>query len=1086
MHNAWVAGGTALKSGLRVVAAATLGLSAAIIPAFFSGAQAATSATVYNLLTDAAYEALGGSTYIAQSFTTGASAADLTSVQVWLRNNGGSTASYWITLNASSSGAPGTAIATLASGTSLVPYYDGQPTVTPSGTVSLTANTRYFVVVSGTSGVYWKGGTSAPATSVSPAPTFVTYKSTDSGSSWPSQITGSYRDAVVLLSETATAPGAPTAVTATPANTSASVSWTAPADNGSAITNYTVTSSPDGQTCSTATTACTVGSLTNGTSYTFTVVATNSIGPGSASSASSPVTPRTVPGVPTAVTASASDGSALVSWTAPSSNGGSVITSYTATSSPGGRTCTTATTTCTVSGLSNGTPYTFAVTATNTAGSGSASAASTAVTPTASGGGGGGGGGSTSTPTPTPTPTPTSIPTSEPPSSVIAPAPAPVASTVTRRPGTAPIAPAPTSGSPAASPDPTPSSSATAIATPSPSTTTSASAAATSSPSPATTPSRSPQGINALPPAGQSILTDDAPFGAQVDMSVDIQVGEPVSGRTIAVQASGLEPGSEVTLRVYSDPRTLGTAVADALGTATIRATMPSDLDAGTHTLEAVGTGPSGQPVQSVGGFTMSDTQVVTALASPAQVATPVAPDSAEVRRAIDAGKPLYSVALYPAVIATVALSGAAVAGLAGAGGLTSNAPGGTGSSGGGSSSRGKLANVVTKKLKALKAGEPGPGDRSRTWAMPGTATTDTWISAVPKQVGHYTALLPRVLVDGSWARAMFGSMGFLLWVAGLVLGLVSATSVGCQALPPALPLIVAIVVLGVLDAAAGMMAWLVIVIAAAITGHLTSLAELRTVLGLFVIFASIPLLAHVIRPLRRKVATSRMERFDQIADYVMPPVFLAFAAASMFKALNGLSGLQVVDKSDILAIQISVALAFLVRRGLEDVATYAYPQRSAAVQPEKLVSPGVRLQWVSVVMRVIVFVIVAAPFFGLGWITWIAALLTAIPMALKIYEDQLPNLAWLNKWYPRGVFRFALLLVICLYVSAWLLGHHSTDDQVRQTYNLILLPGILAGLIELVGREGWEWPDTWSKRFIGIAIWAFAVLLVTGAISLT
>ena len=116
MHNAWVAGGTALKSGLRVVAAATLGLSAAIIPAFFSGAQAATSATVYNLLTDAAYEALGGSTYIAQSFTTGASAADLTSVQVWLRNNGGSTASYWITLNASSSGAPGTAIATLASG----------------------------------------------------------------------------------------------------------------------------------------------------------------------------------------------------------------------------------------------------------------------------------------------------------------------------------------------------------------------------------------------------------------------------------------------------------------------------------------------------------------------------------------------------------------------------------------------------------------------------------------------------------------------------------------------------------------------------------------------------------------------------------------------------------------------------------------------------------------------------------------------------------------------------------------------------------------------------------------------------------
>ncbi|MBR7784861.1 fibronectin type III domain-containing protein, partial [Undibacterium luofuense] len=72
--------------------------------------------------------------------------------------------------------------------------------------------------------------------------------------------------------------------------------------------------------------------------------------------------------------------------TAPASNGGAAITTYTATSSPGGFTgsCTgPSACTITVNSLTNGTAYTFTVTATNSAGTGSASSASTAVTPKA-------------------------------------------------------------------------------------------------------------------------------------------------------------------------------------------------------------------------------------------------------------------------------------------------------------------------------------------------------------------------------------------------------------------------------------------------------------------------------------------------------------------------------------------------------------------------------------------------------------------------------------------------------------------------------------------------------------------------------
>lgn len=92
-----------------------------------------------------------------------------------------------------------------------------------------------------------------------------------------------------------------------------------------------------------------------------------------------------VPGAPTGATATAGDAQATVTWAAPGSNGGSPITSYTATATPGSATCTATapTLTCSITGLTNGTSYTFAITATNTTGTSLTSSSSSSVTPTA-------------------------------------------------------------------------------------------------------------------------------------------------------------------------------------------------------------------------------------------------------------------------------------------------------------------------------------------------------------------------------------------------------------------------------------------------------------------------------------------------------------------------------------------------------------------------------------------------------------------------------------------------------------------------------------------------------------------------------
>lgn len=265
-------------------------------------------------------------------------------------------------------------------------------------------------------------------------------------------------------------PGAPTIGTVTAGDGEASVSFVAPASAGGAnITGYTVTSSPSGFTGTGAGSPITVTGLTNGVSYTFTVTATNSAGPGAASAASNSITPAApqtitfnnpgaqnfgtsptltatssagagyavtftssttavctitsggaltfvtagtctinadqagdssflpasqvsrsfsvnpvAPSVPTSVVATAGDTLASIAFVAPVNIGGSVITGYTVTTNPAHVAPVNGTASpIVITGLTNGQGYTFTVTANNIVGSGAASVASNSITPAA-------------------------------------------------------------------------------------------------------------------------------------------------------------------------------------------------------------------------------------------------------------------------------------------------------------------------------------------------------------------------------------------------------------------------------------------------------------------------------------------------------------------------------------------------------------------------------------------------------------------------------------------------------------------------------------------------------------------------------
>lgn len=538
----------------------------------------------------------------------------------------------------------------------------------------------------------------------------------------------------------------------------------------------------------------------------------------------------------------------------------------------------------------------------------------------------------------------------------------------------------------------------------------------------------------------------------------------------ISVSGTGFRPNSTAVVWLFSVPNRLGTVNVGADGSFSDRVALADGIQPGEHTAQVNGITAGG---------------AIRSLNLAVEVIEPIAAmdlaDAAVLGNGDSSRAPgpratitQYSPQNDPETTRNLAVAAAALMSLAAASVARDRRE----------ERRGKLASVVTKKLKAVKAGSEGPGDLSSTWRGIGTEQFDRSLVEAPLRVGKVSALFSRVLVDGAWLRAIFGSRATLQWTAAVALTIGWLVDTSAFVVVPATWLLCALVAMTALDALSGLIASSLIVTAALVFDRIYIAADVRALLGIAVLLISTPLLAHVIRPLRRDPESVNYAR-ERFYDYAMMPVFVAFAAGSMVKALNGLAGLDLVSPGAVTAMKWTVWFTMILRLAGEDVALRLYPARSLAVQPLKLASQARGWGLISVALRFAVYLFIAYPFFGINPNTIAAAILVLAPNLLKLWEDDLPNSEKLFFWLPRGFLRFFLLLIVGAWMGAILVGDDASADVVRSATPWLLVPGAIFGVVELFGRAGRSWRDDSVKHAGGAALWTLAVLVVSGQIQL-
>ena len=368
----------------------------------------------------------------------------------------------------------------------------------------------------------------------------------------------------------------------------------------------------------------------------------------------------------------------------------------------------------------------------------------------------------------------------------------------------------------------------------------------------------------------------------------------------------------------------------------------------------------------------------------------------------------------------------------------------------------------------------------------------DHWRNESVIRTSKYSTLVSRIISDGGYLQFSLGSLVLFFPLIGVISGALAFSNISGIGFvtTPSLAISLFLVALGALDAGAGFLASVMFGILALTNHYFASAYDIRTFLGLSILWISPALMANNLRSLRR--SSLEVGFWDRSADVIIGSVLTGWAVRSIVIGLNGFSHLTLPLSDHATTVGIVAGGVIALRYLIEEYVNRRNPYYMSYLSPEMTHRQHSTARLVSWMLRSILFLFFAISFLGNSWQLWGALALFITPTVLSAIKNSLPNSSLLYQILPVGIPSIIVMTLIGRGYSQFIENFELTPANTTRTiFVLMALPGFIIGLLKLFGRQPKSGDVRWyvrpelrlGYRIFGPVLFIIATGLVTGVI---
>jgi len=309
----------------------------------------------------------------------------------------------------------------------------------------------------------------------------------------------------------------------------------------------------------------------------------------------------------------------------------------------------------------------------------------------------------------------------------------------------------------------------------------------------------------------------------------------------------------------------------------------------------------------------------------------------------------------------------------------------------------------------------------------------------------NQSRFLTKIIASGSYIQALTGPLVVLMPVVGLVVGtrLGLTTDMTSTLVPTSVALIAVVIVIGILDALSGVVAISSYILFSLGRGHVQTVANIQTLVGLLLLACLPAIAASVTRSHKRHIANTAIA--IGVAAWTVHTLVLSMNSLSQHKN-------EIVINAGLFAAL--AAGAMLIRCLGETAALRLTPQRSSFMTPRIEQSQSTEHFFIGLGAQAAVIALFMNAFFGFSWQIFAATTMLLLPSLIDRYSSNIPHSLLLSRLFSQRTLIVTVLFVVGVGISRWINAMPLLIHERMQLMALVLcIPTATVALLRCFSR---------------------------------